>query len=89
MQSKQCLTLSCYRSQAEQLQEEIPDARVVKAFNVLSAYTLENGGIQGSKEVNCTNKTYNSVIRDRKAVKTKVCILIFMPFKVKQYLGIP
>ena len=43
-----------------------------KAFNVLSAYTLENGGIQGSKEVNCNNKTYNSVIRDRKAVKTKV-----------------
>lgn len=38
-------------SQAEQLQALIPEAHVVKAFNVLSAYSLESGGLQGSKEV--------------------------------------
>lgn len=38
------------RSQAEHLQNLIPTARVVKAFNVLSAYTLSRG-IRGSKEV--------------------------------------
>ena len=44
-------TLSCsYRSNAEYLQELVPEARVVKGFNVLSAYALENGGLQGSKE---------------------------------------
>lgn len=40
-----------YRSNAEYLQGLIPDAKVVKGFNVLSAYALENGGLQGSKEV--------------------------------------
>ena len=40
-----------YRSNAEYLQGLVPDARVVKGFNVLSAYALENGGLQGSKEV--------------------------------------
>lgn len=39
------------RSQAEFLQSLVPDAHVVKAFNVLSAYSLESGGLQGSKEV--------------------------------------
>ena len=39
------------RSQAEHLQTLLPDSPVVKAFNVLSAYALESGGIQGSKEV--------------------------------------
>lgn len=38
------------RSQAEHLQNLLPTARVVKAFNVLSAYTLSRG-IRGSKEV--------------------------------------
>lgn len=38
-------------SQAEYLQTLLPDSPVVKAFNVLSAYALESGGIQGSKEV--------------------------------------
>ncbi len=38
-------------SQAEYLQTLLPKAKVVKAFNVLSAYALETGGIQGSREV--------------------------------------
>lgn len=38
------------RSQAEHLQNLVPSARVVKAFNVLSAYTLARG-TRGSKEV--------------------------------------
>lgn len=38
-------------SQAEQLARLLPDSRVVKGFNVLSAYSLENGGLQGSKQV--------------------------------------
>ena len=40
-----------HRSQAEYLQSLVPNALVVKAFNVLSAYSLESGGLQGSKEV--------------------------------------
>ena len=28
-----------------------PETQVVKALNVLSAYVLENGGVQGNKEV--------------------------------------
>lgn len=40
-----------YRSNAEYLQGLVPEAKVVKGFNVLSAYALENGGLQGSKEV--------------------------------------
>ena len=35
-------------SQAEYLQSLLPKASVVKAFNVLSAYALESGGIQGN-----------------------------------------
>merc|ERR1711997_1001037 len=38
-------------SQAEYLQSILPRSAVVKAFNVLSAYALESGGLQGSKEV--------------------------------------
>ncbi|XP_069180323.1 metalloreductase STEAP4-like isoform X2 [Procambarus clarkii] len=38
------------RSQAEHLQMLVPSARVVKALNVLSAYTLSSG-VRGSKEV--------------------------------------
>lgn len=38
-------------SQAEYLASLYPEATVVKAFNVLSAYALESGGIQGSKQV--------------------------------------
>ena len=34
-------------SQAEYLQSLLPRSAVVKAFNVLSAYALETGGIQG------------------------------------------
>ena len=40
-----------YRSNAEYLQGLVQDGKVVKGFNVLSAYALENGGLQGSKEV--------------------------------------
>ena len=37
------------QSQAEYLQSLLPkSANVVKAFNVLSAYSLESGGIQGN-----------------------------------------
>jgi len=39
------------QSQAEYLQSLLPKSPVVKAFNVLSAYALESGGLQGSKEV--------------------------------------
>ena len=35
------------QSQAEYLQSLLPRSAVVKAFNVLSAYALENGGLQG------------------------------------------
>merc|ERR1711997_414676 len=38
-------------SQTEYLQSLLPRSAVVKAFNVLSAYALESGGLQGSKEV--------------------------------------
>jgi len=38
-------------SQAEYLARLLPLSKVVKAFNVLSAYSLESGGIQGSKQV--------------------------------------
>merc|ERR1719219_72878 len=38
-------------SQAEYLQSILPRSAVVKSFNVLSAYALESGGLQGSKEV--------------------------------------
>ncbi|XP_018007479.1 metalloreductase STEAP4 [Hyalella azteca] len=40
-----------YQSNAEYLQGLLPESSVVKGFNVLSAYALENGGLQGSKEV--------------------------------------
>ena len=35
-------------SQAEHLQALLPKTSIVKAFNVLSAYALESGGIQGN-----------------------------------------
>lgn len=40
-----------FSSQAEYLQGLLPKSAVVKAFNVLSAYLLENGSTQGAKEV--------------------------------------
>ena len=36
------------QSQAEYLQSLLPKSHVVKAFNVLSAYALESGGLQGT-----------------------------------------
>ena len=42
------------KSQAEYLQSLLPEsANVVKAFNVLSAYSLESGGIQGKNIFKC------------------------------------
>jgi len=38
-------------SQAEFLARMLPKSHVVKSFNVLSAYALESGGLQGSKQV--------------------------------------
>jgi len=38
-------------SQAEYLQSLLPKSAVIKSFNVLSAYALESGGLQGTKEV--------------------------------------
>ena len=39
------------RSQAEYLANLFPDSKVVKGFNVLSAYALGSGTVQGSKQV--------------------------------------
>ena len=36
------------QSQAEYLQSLLPKSPVIKAFNVLSAYSLESGGLQGT-----------------------------------------
>jgi len=44
-------------SQAEYLASLFPTATVVKAFNVLSAYSLESGGLQGSKQVPIAGET--------------------------------
>jgi len=38
-------------SQAEYLAKLYPNSKVVKGFNVLSAYSLESGAVQGSKQV--------------------------------------
>ena len=39
-------------SQAEYLESLLPkSANVIKAFNVLSAYALESGGIQGKRKI--------------------------------------
>nr|WKR38872.1 STEAP-4-like protein [Scylla paramamosain] len=51
-------------SQAEELQALVPAARVVKAFNVLSAYALTRGNM-GSKEV--------PVCSDDEAARRRVC----------------
>ena len=57
------LVLFQLRSHAEYLQRLLPTSAVVKAFNVLSAYVLESGGIQGSKEVkNVAWFTFNDTI---------------------------
>ncbi len=47
-------------SQAEYLQNLLPKSAVVKAFNVLSAYALESGGLQGSKEVFYAGDVYSA-----------------------------
>lgn len=38
-------------SNAEKLQELLPESHVIKAFNTLSSYALTQGNIQGSREV--------------------------------------
>ena len=49
------------QSQAEYLQSLLPKSPVVKAFNVLSAYALESGGLQGENS-NCEIRKYDSSI---------------------------
>ncbi|XP_042871620.1 metalloreductase STEAP4-like [Penaeus japonicus] len=49
-------TSSRDQSLAEKLQEILPESHVVKAFNTISAYALQHGNIQGSREVPiCSN----------------------------------
>ena len=56
-----CSTFFLY-FQAEYLQSLLPRSAVVKAFNVLSAYALESGGIQGSKEVFYAGDVHSGII---------------------------
>ena len=49
-------------SQAEYLQSLLPRSAVVKAFNVLSAYALENGGLQGN-DFRVTISTYYFMVK--------------------------
>jgi hypothetical protein len=82
----------CFRSQAEYLQGLVPRAAVVKAFNVLSAYVLENGGLQGSKEV-CTENCRPTVkinlpIRLHIVVPTtKLELFLILPYDNVQFFG--
>jgi len=55
-------------SQAEYLASLFPSSTVVKGFNVLSAYALESGGIQGSKQV--------YIAGDSSEAKDKVCDVV-------------
>ena len=43
-------------SQAEYLQSLLPRSAVIKAFNVLSAYALESGGLQGTYRLKSKKK---------------------------------
>jgi len=84
------LFLHSYRSNAEYLQGLVPEAKVVKGFNVLSAYALESGGLQGSKEVglsDCQNikniKLYQNIkfyqnitVYQNIEFRQKYCILL-------------
>jgi len=60
------IDVTIFRSQAEYLQSLLPESVVVKAFNVLSAYSLESGGLQGSREVLMAgdDEEGKSVVRD-------------------------
>ena len=51
-----------HRSQAEQLARLLPESSVVKSFNVLSAYSLESGGMQGSKQVRVKRVAMRQVV---------------------------
>jgi len=62
-------------SQAESLQKILSDAQIVKGLNVLSAYTLENGGMQGSKEVPLAGDSLSA----KQAVSQVVTALGFTP----------
>lgn len=42
-------------SYAEQLSDLFPDSFVVKGFNVISAWTLQTGPLDGSRQVGCSN----------------------------------
>ena len=63
-------------SQAEYLQSLLPKSAVIKSFNVLSAYALESGGLQGKNGVikiidfNLTLKTliWNLLLRHKRGI---------------------
>lgn len=62
-------------SVAERLQECLPESHVVKAFNTLSAFALQQGDVRGSKEVPiCSNSS-----RGRERVSALVKVLGFTP----------
>merc|ERR1711963_737997 len=58
-------------SQAEYLASLFPSSTVVKAFNELSACSLESGGLQGSKQVPIAGET--KAARDRVASLVTAC----------------
>ncbi|XP_037772710.1 metalloreductase STEAP3-like [Penaeus monodon] len=62
-------------SVAERLQECLPESHVVKAFNTLSAFALQQGDVRGSKEVPiCSNSS-----RGRERVSALAKSLGFTP----------
>ena len=50
------------QSQAEYLQSLLPKSPVVKAFNVLSAYALESGGLQGTLRPSFCGLNFPSIL---------------------------
>lgn len=45
-------------SNAEYLSMLVPGACVVKAFNTISAWSLQSGGLDANRQVRCTNNIY-------------------------------
>ena len=73
-------------SQAEQLAALLPHSRIVKCFNVLSAYALENGGqVQAGKQV--------PLAGDDRAAREEVAAVVraagFTPVDMGQLLAAP
>ena len=78
-------TFHSLRSNAERLQELVPSATVVKGFNLLSAYLLETGGIQGSKEVMYRDTIQSRGVPARFSLKHFSCRFV-IPFLIKKNL---